>query len=275
MHDSNVQSYSYTCMHNYSYRVETRNDTLEDDDCLTTSIVLPTTAAISSSISVGTTSECSTSQTSLLGSVRCSSSPMPLVASGENIDLGALVQAAGGSWDKLRALVSELSADRKKQYLSFHSKPASAESLHSHPVTKLGRTWNVSFQLRWMEKYPWLSYSILLSGGICRYCILFPEQPGRGDGLGRGNRAGVFILSPYKGPYSKALGKDGVLVCHDSSVMHCRAAERADLFLRSYNNPSERIMKARVQQANENKHILRQIILAVEFLAKQVQGTSR
>ena len=90
-----------------------------------------------------------------------------------------------------------------------------------------------------------------------------------GDGLGRGSRAGVLILSPYKSPYSKALGKDGILVCHDRAVMH----SRADLFLRNYNNPSERIdtrlMRERDQQASENKHVLSQIILAVEFLAKQ------
>ena len=62
-------------------------------------------------------------------------------------------------------------------------------------------------------------------------------------------------------------------MCHDHAVMHCRAAERADLLLHNYDNPSERInarlMKDREQQASENKHVLRQIILAVEFLAKQ------
>ena len=69
------------------------------------------------------------------------------------------------------------------------------------------------------------------------------------------------------------LGKDGILVCHDRAVMHSRAAERADLFLRNYNNPSERIdtrlMRERDQQASENKHVLSQIILVVKFLAKQ------
>ena len=126
--------------------------------------------------------------------------------------------------------------------------------------------------MSWLERFPWLSYSTLLSGGICRYCILFPEPPARGDRLGQGSR-GVLVLSPYKTPYSKALGKDGILVCHDHALMHCRAAERADLFIRNYNNPDERIdarlMKEKDQQASENKHILRQIILAVEFLAKQ------
>ena len=85
-----------------------------------------------------------------------------------------------------------------------------------------------------LDQFPWLSYSSFLSGGICRYCILFPEAPARGNWLGRGSPAGVFILSPYNSPYSKALGKDVILVCHDRAVMHCRAAVQADLFLQNY-----------------------------------------
>ena len=162
---------------------------------------------------------------------------------------------------------------RKKQYLSNHFKPSPRDTLHSHSVTKNGKTWNVSFQLRWLEQFPWLSYSSVVSGGICRYCILFPEQPGRGEGLGSRTRSGVLILSPYQGSYSKALGKDGVLVCHNYTVMHHRATERADLFLYNFLHTSERIdsmlLKQNNQLADENKHILCQIILAVEFLAKQ------
>ena len=51
--------------------------------------------------------------------------------------------------------------------------------------------------------------------------------------------------------------------------MHCRAAERVDLFLRNFLSPDERIdsrlMKQRSQQAEENRHVLRQIVVAVEF----------
>ena len=79
-------------------------------------------------------------------------------------------------------------------------------------------------------RIPWLSYSSILAGGICRYCVLFPERPDRGETLGHSCRSGVLVVSPYKGPYSKALRKDGVLVCHDSTVMHCRAAKRVYLF---------------------------------------------
>lgn len=205
-----------------------------------------------------------------------SSSPPPLTLSTSlegQIDLGEIVLAANNSWESLKSLVTELSDEKKKQYLSFHSKPSSSDILHSHPVTKGGKTWNTSFQMRWLERFPWLSYSSTLAGGICRYCVLFPERPDRGETLGHSSRSGVLVLSPYKGPYSKALGKDGVLVSHDSTVMHHHAAERVDLFLRHYTHPSERVdyklMKCKDQLADENKHILKQIILATEFLAKQ------
>ncbi len=94
-----------------------------------------------------------------------------------------------------------------------------------------------------MERFRWLSYSSILSGEICRYCILFPEQPHRGSRLGvSSNRSGVLILPPFQKPYTKALGKDGILVQHEASVMHHHAAERADLFLRNFDKPKERII---------------------------------
>ena len=74
------------------------------------------------------------------------------------IDLGILLQAAHGSWDRLRALLNEVTDDddKKSQYLF---KPTSSEKLHSHQVTKLGKIWNVSLQHKWLEQFPWLSYS--------------------------------------------------------------------------------------------------------------------
>ena len=70
-------------------------------------------------------------------------------------DLGSLILTAGGSWDKLNALISKLPDDRRKQFLCSHSRSSSTDLLHSHPVTKMGRTWNVSFQMKWLEQFPW------------------------------------------------------------------------------------------------------------------------
>ena len=101
----------------------------------------------------------------------------------------------------------------------------------------------------------------MLAGGICRYCTLFPEPPGRGSSLGVGSRSGILVLLPYKKPHSKALGKDGVPVCYEQTSMHCGSAQKADHFLRNFNNPDEmidsRIRKQKDQQAEENQHYLR------------------
>ena len=83
----------------------------------------------------------------------------------------------------------------------------------------------------------------------------------------------MLIFSPYKSPYSKAFGKDGVLVSHDGTVMHRKAAEKVDAFLHNYEHLSERVdyrlMKSQEKLENENKHVLKQIILDTEFLARQ------
>ena len=151
------------------------------------------------------------------------------------------------------------------------TKPTTGAALHSHSVTKCGKTWKVTFQHRWMDQFPWLSYSSILDGGICKHCILFPEQPKRGGS--HGAIPGVLVQSVYQSPYNKALGQDGILVCHEKSTMHCHATNQADLFLLSVRNPDSRIdvrlMGLSDQQVKENTEIPRQIVMAVEFLAKQ------
>ena len=57
--------------------------------------------------------------------------------------------------------------------------------------------------------------------------------------------------------------------------MHCHATNQADLFLLSVRNPAAdsqidvRLMAQSDQQVKENTQILQQIVIAVEFLAKQ------
>ena len=35
---------------------------------------------------------------------------------------------------------------------------------------------NRCFQVKWLEKYPWLVYSASLNGGFCKYCTLFVKD---------------------------------------------------------------------------------------------------
>ena len=117
-----------------------------------------------------------------------------------------------------------------------------------------------------------MSYSGLLRGGICRCCILFTEGPKRRGS--RGSLPGVFILSPYQYPYNKALGKEDILSSRAKNAVNVQAEERADLFRQNYRNPEARVdtrlLKQQDKQANENKEILRHIVMAVDFLEKQV-----
>ena len=117
----------------------------------------------------------------------------------------------------------QLSDNKKHSYLSHHFKPSANDTLQSHPVPKSGKSWNVTFQLYWLDEFPWLFYSSAVVGGISRNCHLFLEKPGIGDGLGnKSHRPGLLVLCSYQKPYSKALGKTGVLVRHGNTVMHQR-----------------------------------------------------
>ena len=43
-------------------------------------------------------------------------------------------------------------------------------------------------------------------------------------------RQGLVRVSPYQKPYTKALGKDRVLVTHEQTAMQKHASQKADLF---------------------------------------------
>ena len=197
-----------------------------------------------------------------------SAAAIPANSLTSQVDLGAIVQAANGSFESLKRCVAEVSNECKFQYLTSHFKPSIGDTVHSHPVTKCGKSWTVPFQLKWLRQFPWLAYSGILAGGICRYCILFPSLPQTGE-----EKIKNLVLTAYQKPYTKVLGKDGVLVTHEQTAMHKCASEKADLFSVTFQNPARRVdvalMEEQRVQAEENREVLRCIVLAVEYLAKQ------
>jgi hypothetical protein len=51
---------------------------------------------------------------------------------------------------------------------------------YKFPVLKQGNQ-NRSFQLDWLRRYHWLTYSELKEGGFCKFCVLFaPTGVGKG-----------------------------------------------------------------------------------------------
>ena len=153
-------------------------------------------------------------------------------------DLGVIVAAANGSFESSNHQAQHLDDAIKYKLLTTHCSRTS-NVLHSHKITKKGKTWKVSFQQSWLEKFTWLSYSPFLQGSICRNCILFPESFVKGGS--QGGKPSVLVMSSYQKLYSKALGNDGVLVCHNNNEYHNKATEKADLFILNFTTPSSKI----------------------------------
>ena len=121
------------------------------------------------------------------------STNQPMAVDG-NIDLGTLVDTDSASWDRLKNMVSKLTDASRMQFLTPHSKPSSSDLLHSHLVTNQGKTWSVHIQKKWLDQFLWFPYSTVLSGGMRRYCIIFPKQLRKGGNLGA--HPGALVLSP-------------------------------------------------------------------------------
>ena len=102
------------------------------------------------------------------GPLQCSQ--LAIVTGDEGIfDLGTIIKAAGGSLGDLRRIVKDVCDVQRMQLLAHHSKPALMEPLHSHQVTKCGKTWSVTFQRKWLQQFPWLS--------VVQQCTLWWNLP--------------------------------------------------------------------------------------------------
>ena len=190
---------------------------------------------------------------------------------GNLIDLGFLVKASSGSMLHSRKLDEELPDSKKMQFLQSHWKPFPSFRLRFYQVTKNKKSWTVSFQHSWLEKFPWLVYSKLLDGGICKFCILFPEQPGR-EGA-RGAKPGVWPYRLTMDRIQKLLERTVSLFPTQRVTCIMVQLYEQTFFRLNFENPSarvdSRIMLKAVDQQEENKTVLREIVSAVEFLAKQ------
>lgn len=150
------------------------------------------------------------------------------------VDLGIIVKDAQGSFQKLRHMASSILDSKLFQYLTSHFRPSAAESLQSHPVTKQGKSHSSC-----VGSPNFLGFAIARS--LKEACVAFPEPPSRRMGGSQGTIPGVLVLSSYQTPFTKALGKDGILVHHEQTVMHQYAAERADCFKVTHITPDVRV----------------------------------
>lgn len=137
---------------------------------------------------------------------------------------------------------------------------------HVPPPCTLPRTFSHGchrkFNTSWLEKYPWLRYSPALDGVFCGACALFLSRDKRKD-------KGLLVNKPF----SNWVKLSDTLSTHSKHSYHLAALQSADIFKMTVENPVSRIdvlansaLQARIA---ENKHILRQIVRTILFLAKQ------
>lgn len=125
--------------------------------------------------------------------------------------------------------------------------------------TKLSHGCYRKFNTAWLDKYPWLRYSRIRDGLFCGACFLLLPKDKQKDKVAR-------ELTIFE------LGQDQwCLSTHSNHSYH--VLQSADVLKSSIENPASRIdvmvSSALQSRIAENKHIVRQIVRAVIFLAKQ------
>ncbi|XP_072168372.1 uncharacterized protein [Diadema setosum] len=131
-------------------------------------------------------------------------------------------------------------------------------------VRKGGNNWKVSFQISWLEEYPWLVYSPSQKGGFCKYCTLYAKS----------NKSpfGGLVKVPFT-KFARAKGKDGILTNHAANMYHKQATDTAKAFISTYQNPESRIdikLSCEAQRLSEtNRHTLVEIVETILLLARQ------
>ena len=89
---------------------------------------------------------------------------------------------------------------------------------------------NRCFQVKWLEKYPWLVYSASLNGGFCKYCTLFVKDKDR-------NRLGRLVNKPFE----KWVKVTEILDGHASKSYHINAVSDGTAFIQSIKYPQKTI----------------------------------
>ena len=123
---------------------------------------------------------------------------------------------------------------------------------------KTEKTKTLSFQHSWMMQFPWLSFSKLLNGGICKFCVMFPQLDIQ--------HQHTFVTQPFTA-YKKALGKNSSLLKHHNSEHHKNAKVQYQTTMTSLEKPSStlpyRLNKQNQDIYDRNVKILESIVDAV------------
>jgi hypothetical protein len=176
------------------------------------------------------------------------------------VDIGVVV--------KDPRLLETLSVSDKLDYLEKHFEPDGKYPLHSITFFVKSRNRNtvLSFQQSWLKELPWLVYSPLLEGGLCKYCVLFPTKNPK-------VAPGQLVTTVFQN-YRKAKGSDrGILDKHRELQYHKDAMAAGVDFKRHAKKPETTLdymlsERKRILM-DKNKHNLVAIIEAIILCGRQ------
>jgi hypothetical protein len=83
----------------------------------------------------------------------------------------------------------------------------------------------LKFQLHWLERFKWLSYSKHLEGAFCKCCVLFG-----GTTAGKGSHQAVGALTCK--PFTRWKDAIEVFEAHNQSEYHKTSIQTADTFMK-------------------------------------------
>lgn len=170
-------------------------------------------------------------------------------------DIGLIIKE-GMSVEEVSHAVLALSPSQKYQLLTKHFKPDQQflfPKIYSNGC-------NRSFQLSWLEKYPWLVYSKEVDGGFCKYCSLFVKDR---------SSLGTLVNRPFR----KWVKVNKIVEGHKDTLYHKAAIECAVCFRQSINHPevsiTARINTEIFNRIKENRHILKCCANCTIYCGKQ------
>jgi len=132
------------------------------------------------------------------------------------------------SWDVVLFLTRSIDDNVKYQILT---RPWTPLPSYSFPYLT---SRNLRFQLKWMERFPFLSYTEVQGGGaFCRYCVFFAQGK-----VGKHVNLGKLVAKPlsnFKKPYNHLLNIPGTNFIggnHASSEFHIGLWKQEEMYFR-------------------------------------------
>ena len=167
-------------------------------------------------------------------------------------DIGLFVNKDHVSNDELYAVLSD---------------PWIPSSHYKFPQIEMNQKVRSVCQHSWLSTYPWLSYSHVLSGVVCRYCALFQRKWSSNDRAK--NPLCQLVLKPLTALHK---ARD-CIQSHQKTEYHLFSEEQAEKFVENYLDPNKSIDhildNENQQQEATNRKFLSSIIKCILFIAKK------